>query len=72
MIKTTYIKICDVCKKEVENVPGSLSLEYDEEDAAAAGHFDPVVFTYDDICIDCCRKLHKAITKVFEEIKTNE
>ena len=62
MIKTVEMKICDVCKKEVKDFAGSLELRYADQDYSGCGF--PVEFIREDICIDCCRKLHDVIEKV--------
>ena len=67
MIETIKRQICDVCEKEVEVFAGSLELKYAEHDWAGNGA--PVKVVYKDICIDCCRKLDKAITKVLKEVE---
>lgn len=59
-------KVCDVCNKEVEHFKGSLLLDYSDYDYT--GYSYPVKFEYKDICIDCCRKLDKAITKALEDL----
>ena len=60
MIKTTIKRICDVCKQEVKDFAGSLLLKYSDQDYTGCGF--PVKFEYSDVCIDCCRKIDKAIT----------
>lgn len=59
MIKTIEKRICDVCKKEVDNFAGSLELKYSEQDYTGCGF--PIQIVRKDICLDCCRKLSKAI-----------
>lgn len=65
MIKTIEKRICDVCKKEVEDFAGSLRLEYSDRDYTGCGF--PAGVERKDICIDCCRKLDKAIRQVLKE-----
>lgn len=67
MTETIERKICDVCKREVEHFAGSLKLTYSGKDYAGCSY--PVKVIREDICIDCCRKLHKAIEKALEEVK---
>lgn len=67
MTETIRRKICDVCKREVKDFAGSLNLNYSEYDYKLLGSFPPVEILRKDICIDCCRKLHKAIDKVLAE-----
>ena len=64
MIEKITRKICDVCKREVKDFAGSLNLNY--SDYYLRGVY-PVEILRKDICIDCCRKLHKAIDKVLTE-----
>lgn len=66
MIKIIEKKICDVCKKEVEDFCGSLALDYSDCDYTGCGY--PVKIVHEDICIDCCRKLNKVIVKAIEEL----
>jgi hypothetical protein len=56
--------ICDVCKKEVNDFAGYLELKYSGRNCMGDSY--PVEVVYEDICIDCCRKLHKAIEEVLE------
>lgn len=71
MIETIRRKICDVCKKEAKDFAGSLNLSYLDHEPMwscfmpSRGY--PVEIIRKDICIDCCRKLHKAIDKVLME-----
>lgn len=65
MTKIVEKRICDVCKKEVENFYGSLVLNYSDRDYTGCGF--PVKIECKDICIDCCRKLNKVIKKALEE-----
>lgn len=67
MIETIRRKICDVCKREVIDFAGSLNLSYSEYDHTMLGSFRPVEVIRKDICVDCCRELHKAIDKVLTE-----
>ncbi len=68
MTETIRRKICDVCKKEVKDYfAGSLNLNYSEYNYKLFGSFRHVEIIRKDICIDCCRKLHKAIDKVLTE-----
>ena len=60
-------RICDVCKKEVDSFAGSLSLKYSERDYTGCGC--PAGIEYRDICLDCCRKLDKAIEEVSNDSK---
>jgi hypothetical protein len=67
MIKIIEKRICDVCKKEVENFYGSLSLKYsDHDDYTGCGY--PVEIECEDVCIDCCRKLDKFVSTALEEM----
>lgn len=66
MIKTVEKRICDVCKKEVEDFYGSLVLDYSDFDYTGCGF--PMKIERKDICIDCCRKLNKVIEKELEEL----
>lgn len=61
MIKTIQIRYCDVCKKEVEDLPGTLTLKYSDRDYAGNGF--PAGIKYEDICIDCCRKLDNLLSR---------
>lgn len=65
MTETIRRKTCDVCKREVKDFAGSLKLEYAEHDYSGCGF--PVKVIREDICIDCCRKLHDAIEKTLTE-----
>ena len=67
MTETIRRKICDVCKREVRDFAGSLNLNYSEYDYKLLGSFPAVEVIRKDICVDCCRKLHKAIDKVLTE-----
>jgi hypothetical protein len=67
MTETIRRKICDVCKREVKDFAGSLNLNYSEYDYKLLGSFPHVEILRKDICVDCCRKLHKAIDKVLTE-----
>lgn len=67
MTETIRRKICDVCKREVRDFAGSLNLNYSEYDYKIFGSIHPVEIVRKDICVDCCRKLHKAIDKVLTE-----
>ena len=60
MIKTIEKKICDVCKQEVKDFAGSLFLKYSDKNFTGCDF--PVEFEYNDVCIDCCRKIDKFIT----------
>lgn len=64
MTETIRRKICDVCKREVKDFAGFLNLNY--SDYYLRGVY-PVEILRKDICVDCCRKLHKAIDKVLTE-----
>jgi hypothetical protein len=64
MTETIRRKICDVCKREVKDFAGSLNLNY--SDYYYQGVY-PVEILRKDICVNCCRKLHKAIDKVLTE-----
>lgn len=66
MIETIEKKICDVCKKEVENFYGSLSLKYSDRDYTGCGY--PVRIECKDVCIECCRKIDKVIAKALKEL----
>lgn len=66
MIEMIERRLCDVCKKEVERFAGSLVLDYSDSDYTGYGY--PVKIERKDICIDCCRKLDKVITKALEEL----
>lgn len=65
MTETIRRKICDVCKREVKDFAGFLNLNYSDSDYTGCGY--PVEIIRKDICVDCCRKLHKAIDKVLTE-----
>lgn len=65
MTETIERKTCDVCKEEVESFAGSLILKYSDHDYTGCGY--PVKVECKEICIDCCRKLNKAIDKVLKE-----
>lgn len=65
MIKTAEIRICDICKKEVKGFAGSLHLEYSDHDYTGCGY--PASIIREDVCLDCCRKLDKAITEVIRK-----
>lgn len=65
MTETIRRKICDVCKREVRDFAGFLNLNYSDWDYTWCGY--PVEVIRKDICVDCCRKLHKAIDKVLTE-----
>lgn len=71
MVETIRRKICDVCKREVKDFVGFLNLTYSDNDPIYCGFIPyrgyPVEIIRKDICIDCCRKLHKAIDKVLTE-----
>jgi hypothetical protein len=72
MTETIRRKICDVCKREVKEFSGFLNLSYlDNEPPIYCGFIPyrgyPVEIIRKDICVDCCRKLHKAIDKVLTE-----
>ncbi len=69
MTETIRRKICDVCKREVKDFAGSLNLTYSDREPVYCGfnHSYPVEILRKDICVDCCRKLHKAIDKVLTE-----
>lgn len=67
MIETIKIKICDVCKREVERFAGSLVLDYSDSDYTGCGY--PVKIERKEICTDCCRKLNKVIEKALEEVE---
>lgn len=62
MIETIKRRICDVCKKEVQDFAGSLELKYAVRDYTGCSF--PVKIECKEICIDCCRKLDKAISEV--------
>ena len=66
MIETIEKRICDVCKKEVEDFCGSLALDYSDIDYTGCGF--PVKIERNDICIDCCRELKKVIVKALEDL----
>ena len=66
MTETIRRKICDVCKREVRYFAGSLNLNYLEHNYTLFS-LRPVKVIRKDICVDCCRKLHKAIDKVLTE-----
>lgn len=66
MIETIKRKICDVCKREVREFAGSLILNYSDSDYTGCGF--PVKVERKEICIDCCRKLHKVIDVVLNEV----
>lgn len=59
MIKMIEKRICDFCKKEVQEFAGSLKLRYSDRDYMGNGF--PVQDEYTDLCIDCCRLLDKII-----------
>ena len=63
MIKTIEKRICDVCGDMVEDFAGSLELKYVDY----TGCCFPVQIKREQICIDCCRKLDKAIMEVLKE-----
>lgn len=67
MIETIERKICDVCKREVNYFSGSLMLNYSDSDYTGCGY--PVRIERKEICIECCRKLDKAIVKALKELK---
>lgn len=67
MIETIEKKICDVCKKEVENFYGSLSLKYSDHDYTGCGY--PVKVECKDVCIKCCRELNKVIEEVIQKLE---
>ena len=67
MIKTIEKRVCDVCKKEVKDFAGSLLLKYSDSDYTGCGF--PARIERKEICIDCCRKLDKAITEVLKEVE---
>lgn len=67
MTETIRRKICDVCKREVRDFAGFLNLTYSEYNYKMFGFIHPVEIIRKDICVDCCRKLHKAIDKVLTE-----
>jgi hypothetical protein len=67
MIETIQRKVCDMCKKEVEDFAGSLSLDYSDCDYTGCGY--PAGLKLEDLCIDCCRKLDKAIMKIVKEVE---
>ncbi len=67
MIKTIEKKICDACKREVNDFAGELILKYSDSDYTGCGY--PVKIERKEICIDCCRKLNKTITEVLEEVE---
>ena len=67
MIETIERKMCDVCKREVKGFAGSLLLKYADSDYTGCGF--PVKVERKEICIDCCRKLHKAIDVVLNEVE---
>ena len=66
MTETIERKICDICKKEVRGFAGSLKLKYSDCDYQGCGF--PAGVERKDICIDCCRKLDKAIVEVLKEV----
>ena len=61
MIELTERRICDVCRKEVKDFAGKLTLEYTDVDT-------PLKVDYKEVCVDCCRKLHDAIIETVKEI----
>ena len=67
MTETIERKVCDVCKKEVNNFAGSLELKYSGRDYTGCGF--PVEITRKDICINCCRKLDKYIMDVLHGLE---
>ena len=67
---TTVTKCyCDICGKEMNKYDsiGSLKLSYSEKDWAGNGA--PAGLKYDEICLDCCRKLHNIIYDTVKQIK---
>lgn len=64
MTTTVVKRICDVCKKEVKVFAGSLHLEYSDRDYTGCGY--PASIICEDVCLDCCRKLDKAIMEVIK------
>ena len=69
MEKTIVIRTCDVCGKEVEDLPGTLQFKYSDSDYTGCGY--PAGIKYEDICIDCCRKLDKVISDFAKEVKND-
>ena len=60
-------KTCDVCKREVAFFSGSLEFNYSDNYYTGCGY--PIKIERKEICIECCRKLDKAIVKALKELK---
>jgi hypothetical protein len=77
MIKTVEKRICDVCKREVQEFVGTLSFKYETSNVSStlALKYRPNIVSArivrDDICADCCKKLEKLIRKALEEVSND-
>lgn len=67
MIKIIEKRICDVCKKEVEDFNGSLFLRYSDSDYKGCGY--PVKIECKDVCIKCCRELNNVIETATKKLE---
>lgn len=68
MIMTIEKRICDVCKKEVQDFAGTFFLRYTTD-----GHImkKDVRIMRNDICIDCCKKLDKLIMEALKKLSNS-